>query len=84
MRKLSLVPTNQCPGLQFFDKVIAVEQSPFRTDASFHPATYTGVLAGIRDLFAELRLRERGDTVQDVSPLMSKAVDVRPAKAKVW
>lgn len=48
-------------GLQFFDKVIAVDQSPFGRTPRSNPATYTGVLAGIRDLFAETPIaRERG------------------------
>ncbi len=63
---LNRAQTQPCPyksvsGLQFFDKVIAVDQSPFGRTPRSNPATYTGVLAGIRDLFAETPIaRERG------------------------
>ena len=63
---LNRAQTQPCPyksvsGLQFFDKVIAVDQSPIGRTPRSNPATYTGVLAGIRDLFAETPIaRERG------------------------
>ena len=48
-------------GLEHFDKVIAVDQSPIGRTPRSNPATYTGLFTPIRDLFAEVPMsRERG------------------------
>src|SRR5207253_2448574 len=39
-------------GLDFFDKVINVDQSPIGRTPRSNPATYTGLFTPIRDLFA--------------------------------
>lgn len=39
-------------GLKYFDKVIAIDQSPIGRTPRSNPATYTGVFTAIRDLFA--------------------------------
>ncbi len=39
-------------GLDLFDKVIAIDQSPIGRTPRSNPATYTGVFTAIRDLFA--------------------------------
>ena len=39
-------------GLEHFDKVIAIDQSPIGRTPRSNPATYTGVFTAIRDLFA--------------------------------
>ena len=39
-------------GLEYFDKVIAIDQSPIGRTPRSNPATYTGVFTAIRDLFA--------------------------------
>ncbi|MBE7077972.1 MAG: excinuclease ABC subunit UvrA [Clostridiales bacterium] len=39
-------------GLEYFDKVIAIDQSPIGRTPRSNPATYTGVFNAIRDLFA--------------------------------
>ena len=39
-------------GIDYFDKVIAIDQSPIGRTPRSNPATYTGVFNAIRDLFA--------------------------------
>ena len=48
-------------GLEYFDKVIAIDQSPIGRTPRSNPATYTGVFGAIRDLFASTTdAKERG------------------------
>lgn len=54
-------PYEQMQGVEFFDKVINVDQSPIGRSPRSNPATYTGLFTPIRDLFAQTpTARERG------------------------
>ncbi len=49
------LPAGKCgavSGLEHFDKVIAIDQSPIGRSPRSNPATYTGVFTAIRELFA--------------------------------
>ena len=69
-------------GMDNFDKVIAVDQSPIGRTPRSNPATYTGLFTPIRELFAEVgdgaraRLRRRA-----ASRSTSRAAAARPARA---
>ena len=47
-------PYKEISGLDLFDKVIAVNQAPIGRTPRSNPATYTGLLTPIRDLFSQV------------------------------
>ena len=54
-------PHDGIDGLDAFDKVINVDQSPIGRTPRSNPATYTGMFTPIRELFAEMNTaKERG------------------------
>ncbi len=54
-------PVKEIEGIEHFDKVINVDQSPIGRTPRSNPATYTGLFTAIRELMAEVPMaRERG------------------------
>jgi excinuclease ABC subunit A len=54
-------PHESIDGIEYFDKVINVDQSPIGRTPRSNPATYTGLFTPIRELMAEVpTARERG------------------------
>ena len=54
-------PHDEISGLDAFDKVINVDQSPIGRTPRSNPATYTGLFTPIREMFAEMNMaKERG------------------------
>ena len=50
--KSEIAPYKAIKGLNFFDKVIAIDQSPIGRTPRSNPATYTGFFTSIRELYA--------------------------------
>ncbi len=54
-------PYNDIEGLEYLDKVVAIDQSPIGRTPRSNPATYTGLFTPIRELFAQTQeARARG------------------------
>lgn len=54
-------PVKSIKGLDFFDKIVDINQSPIGRTPRSNPATYTGLFTPIRDLFAATQeARSRG------------------------
>jgi excinuclease ABC subunit A len=60
-RQVEPEPFDRLEGLEHIDRLINVDQSPIGRTPRSNPATYTGLLTPIRELFAEtIMARERG------------------------
>ena len=58
---LEPAPFEAIEGMEFFDKVVNVDQAPIGRTPRSNPATYTGLFTPIRELFAgTVQARERG------------------------
>ncbi len=58
---LEPAPCKKIDGLEHFDKVVDIDQSPIGRTPRSNPATYTGLFTPIRELFAAVpQARERG------------------------
>ena len=56
-------PYDSVSGLEYFDKIICIDQSPIGRTPRSNPATYVGLFSDIRDLFAKTpEARARGYT----------------------
>ena len=54
-------PYQSISGLEYFDKIICIDQSPIGRTPRSNPATYVGLFTEIRDLFAKTaEARKRG------------------------
>jgi excinuclease ABC subunit A len=59
--RLEAAPCEQIEGLELIDRVIDIDQSPIGRTPRSNPATYTGLFAPVRDLFASVpEARARG------------------------
>ena len=59
--KTDFAPYKSIEGLEYFDKVIDINQSPIGRTPRSNPATYTGLFTPIRELFASVpEARARG------------------------
>ena len=71
-------PHESIEGLEAFDRLIDVDQSPIGRTPRSNPATYTGLFTTIRELFAGSAMARERATIRPFSHSTSKAVDARP------
>lgn len=76
-------PYRDIQGLEHFDKVIDIDQSPIGRTPRSNPATYTGVFTPVRELLRAYRNPVRVVIRQDVSALTSVADAAKPVRATV-
>jgi excinuclease ABC subunit A len=74
-------PCSGIEGLDHFDKVINVDQSPIGRTPRSNPATYTGLLTPIRDLFSGVPEAKARGYGPGASASTSRAGAAKPARA---
>ncbi len=59
--KAEALPFERIDGIELFDKVVAVDQSPIGRTPRSNVATYAGIFGAVREIFARTQMsRERG------------------------
>jgi len=81
--KSDIAPYKAIEGLNYFDKVIAIDQSPIGRTPRSNPATYTGFFTSIRELYAGVPEARLEVTTRDALALMLKEGAVKLAKVMV-
>ncbi len=74
-------PYRDIQGLEHFDKVIDIDQSPIGRTPRSNPATYTGVFTPVRELLLACRSLARAATRQGDSASTCAAVAAKRARA---
>ena len=83
-RKRIFAPYKSIEGLEYFDKVIDINQSPIGRTPRSNPATYTGLFTPIRELFAGVpEARARGYNPRTFLALTCVVDVVKHAKVMV-
>jgi excinuclease ABC subunit A len=71
-------------GIEHFDKVINVDQSPIGRTPRSNPATYTGLFTPIRELMAEVPTAASVAMARGASASTWPVAAARPARATAW
>jgi excinuclease ABC subunit A len=77
-------PHEAIEGIEHFDKVINVDQSPIGRTPRSNPATYTGLFTPIRELMAETATAKERGYGPGASRSTSPAAAAKPARATAW
>jgi excinuclease ABC subunit A len=78
---IEAAPCAAIHGLDHFDKVINVDQSPIGRTPRSNPATYTGLLTPIRDIFSGVPEAKARGYGPGASASTSRAGAAKPARA---
>lgn len=83
--KTDYAPYQSIEGLEHFDKVIDINQSPIGRTPRSNPATYTGLFTPIRELFLQVCQRHvRVVIIRGVLALTYEVDAVKPVRATVY
>lgn len=76
-----IAPYASVDGLELFDKVVDIDQSPIGRTPRSNPATYTGMFTPLRELLRRFRRRARAVILQGVSASTCAAGAVKRVRA---